>query len=237
MVGFEVWDVNMNDLDKNSELLDDFRGIVFVGGFSYSDVFGAASGWYASIKFNKNISSQFDRFYNRQDTFSLGVCNGCQLMSKMGWIPKCRFLENKSERFESRFSMVKIKKNNSIMMKNMETCILGIWVAHGEGRFDVDFGGKMFYDYKEIYDNVCMNYVDDGYISTERYPYNPNGSVAGITGLCSDNGRHMAMMPHPERCFLKWQVPYLENCYDKIDNIFTPWFLMFKNLYDWCEKN
>ena len=122
-------------------------------------------------------------------------------------------------------------------MSSLAGSKLGIWVAHGEGKFVLDFEDQLVLDYGKIYKkNVCLNYVDESYMNTEKYPYNPNGSLDGVTGICSDDGRHMAMMPHPERCFLKWQIPYLEPCFDKIENNFSPWFLMFKNLHDWCKN-
>ena len=224
--GFEVWDVNMNDLNENSNLLEIFNGIAFVGGFSYSDVFGAAKGWCAAIKYNENIRKQFKRFYEREDTFSLGICNGCQLMAELNWIPKCKFVKNNSGRFESRFSTVKIGKSNSMMLKGLEDTVLGIWVAHGEG--------------KCVYENIpesCMalNYVDENGEKTEEYPLNPNGSNDGITGICSENGRHLAMMPHPERCFLKWQVPYTQPCISD-RSPYNPWFRIFMNAYDWYKQ-
>ena len=228
--GFEVWDVNMNDLLKNPTLLQEFRGIAFVGGFSYSDVFGAAKGWSATIKFNKELQEQFDIFYNNPKTFSFGVCNGCQLMAELGWIPECKFEENVSNRFESRFSTVKVSKSNAIMMKSMEEMVMGIWVAHGEGRYVPK-------------DDICedssivMQYVNSKNEPTTEYPFNPNGSISGITGICSKDGRHLAMMPHPERCFLNMQLPY--NPLYNTNNpsslpFYSPWFKMFKNAYEWC---
>jgi len=221
--GFDVYDICMNDLLNNNVNLDDYRGIVFVGGFSYSDVFGAARGWYQVIISNPKIKEDFDRFYKRPDTFSLGVCNGCQLMALLGWIPECKLVSNNSGRFESRFSRVKIN-NQSIMLKNMKDSVLGIWVAHGEGRFLLD---------KTIHSrSISMQYVDENNIITNNYPDNPNGSDMGIAGLCSSDGRHLAMMPHPERCFLDWQKPIANN-----GGEFGPWFMMFKNAYLWCLNN
>ena len=221
--GFDVWDVNMKDLKDNPNFLDKFSGVAFVGGFSYSDVFGAAKGWAATIKFNKEIREQFNRFYQRDDTFSLGVCNGCQLMSLLEWIPDCKFVQNDSKRFESRFSTVKIGKSNSIMLKGMENSILGIWVAHAEGKY---IGSDT---HNTIY------YVDNLGNSTQKYPFNPNGSEGGITGICSENGRHLAMMPHPERCFLKWQVPYTQPCLES-NSEYYPWFKIFVNAFEWCKQ-
>lgn len=227
--GFEVWDINMNDLIKNPYLLYSFRGIVFVGGFSYSDVLGAANGWYNVIQNNETINKQFRYFFNRKNTFSLGVCNGCQLMARLGLFEGIETIEqNTSKRFESRFSQVKIPHTNSIMLSELEGLSLGIWVAHGEGRFNPN----------NCFDKstICMQYVDPMNIATEIYPYNPNGSSMGIAGICSENGRHLAMMPHPERCFLNWQMAWKP--YDlKNKHIYSPWFYMFKNAFIWCNNN
>jgi phosphoribosylformylglycinamidine synthase len=226
-VGFDVYNININDLIENKYNLSDFKGIAFVGGFSFSDVLGAGYGWYFSIKNNKKISTQFDNFFNREDTFSLGVCNGCQLMSLLGWIPEGITLENNlSNRFESRYSIVKIKENNSIMLKNLQDTEFGIWSAHGQGRIV----SKYSYD-----DSIFpINYLDDNNQITEKYPYNPNGSEKGRCAIVSYNGRHLAMMPHPERCVLKNQMSWIP------DNIklvkYTPWILMFRNAYEWCIK-
>lgn len=215
-VGFDVYDIIIDD-QINLEM---FRGIIFVGGFSYSDVFGAAKGWYQTIISNKKIKDQFDIFYNRDDTFSLGICNGCQLMAHLGWIPATKLVKNDSGRFESRFSRVRINKSNSIMLKNMENNILGIWVAHQEGKFIL----------KEKIENIPIQYVDYKNNVAEKYPFNPNGSENAIAGLCSNNGRHLAMMPHPERTVFGWQIPY---GFQKKQE-YTTWYLMFKNAYKWC---
>jgi phosphoribosylformylglycinamidine synthase len=237
--GFEVWDINMQDLIKNPYMLYDFKGIIFVGGFSFSDVLGSASGWYNVIMNNPNIKTQLKKFYRRPDTFSLGVCNGCQLMVKLGIIEGIhKMKENKSGRFESRFSTVKIPSNNSIMLKNMENLELGIWVAHGEGRFEPCYNTNIINNFSRKADvfnksSIVMQYVDNEGNSTEKYPYNPNGSVSGIAGVVSFNGRHLAMMPHPERCFLNWQFPWKSFDNDN-KHLNSPWFLMFKNAYEWC---
>jgi len=242
MAGFEVWDVTMNDLLNDDVTLEKFRGIVFVGGFSYADVLGSAKGWAGSIRFNKKLKAMFDAFYNRADAFSLGVCNGCQLMSLLGWVPtkdqnvdlEPRFVKNESGRFESRWVTVKISKSPSIMLKGMENSTLGVWVAHGEGKLS-------FQNYK-LLDNVIneklapISYVDDQGQSTKKYPFNPNGSPKGVTALCSPNGRHLAMMPHPERTFLKWQWPWMPEKMKKELEV-SPWLRMFQNAREWCEKN
>ncbi len=239
--GFEVWDITMSDLIECKVSLNRFNGIAFVGGFSYADVLGSAKGWAGVIRYNERIYREFESFYNRTDTFSLGVCNGCQLMALLGWVPfkesdekrQPRFIHNISSRFESRFSTVKILSSPSIMLAGMEDSVLGVWVAHGEGRL-------LFPDntiLKEaIYKNLApVRYVDDYGEITETYPFNPNGSPYGITALCSEDGRHLAMMPHPERVFLKWQWPWMPEEWKK-DLDASPWLRMFQNAREWCER-
>jgi phosphoribosylformylglycinamidine synthase len=240
--GFEVWDVMMTDLIEERIRLDDFKGAAFVGGFSYADVLDSAKGWAGVIRFHSRLDEQFKSFYERQDTFSLGVCNGCQLMALLGWVPwkgipesmQPRFIQNKSGRFESRFSTVRILSSPSIMLKGMDGSILGVWVAHGEGR-------SYFPDNRMQKDVVDINlapirFVDDTGEITEAYPFNPNGSPSGITALCSPDGRHLAMMPHPERTFLKWQWAYMPEEWKKNLDA-SPWLKMFQNAREWCEGN
>jgi phosphoribosylformylglycinamidine synthase len=239
--GFDVWDVTMTDLLEGRTDLDDFRGIVFVGGFSYADVLDSAKGWAGAIRFSKKLSEQFERFYKRPDTFSLGVCNGCQLMALLGWIPwkgipdklQPRFTSNRSNRFESRFSTVHILMSPSIMLKGMEGSTLGVWVAHGEGR--LYFPGREIMQEVIKRDLAPIRFVDDDGECTETYPLNPNGSPLGITALCSSDGRHLAMMPHPERTFLKWQWPYMPKEW-KETLLVSPWLRMFQNAREWCEN-
>ena len=240
--GFEPWDVTMTDLLKYDITLEKFRGAVFVGGFSYADVLDSAKGWAGIIRFSPELREMFDVFYRRADTFSLGVCNGCQLMTLLGWVPwkgipetkQPRFIRNPSGRFESRWVTVKILKSPSIMLKGMEDSILGIWVAHREGYLhcpdpqilsDVSDGGLM-----------PILYVDDRGMPTERYPFNPDSSPSGFTALCSPDGRHLAMMPHPERTFLLWQWPWMPESW-KSNLKVSPWLKMFQNARKWCEKN
>jgi len=237
MAGFEPWDVNMNDLINGKISLDQFNGLVFVGGFSYADVLDSAKGWAGIIKFNNKLSQMFDQFYNRPDTFSLGVCNGCQLMALLGWVPwkgieenkQPRFIRNASNKFESRWINVKINKSPAIMLKDMEDSILGVWVAHGEGRFycrDIDLMTKI-----REQNLAPLVYVDDEGDPTEQYPFNPNTSTFGIASLCSPDGRHLAMMPHPERAFLKWQWPYMPEDW-KRELKASPWLKMFQNAFE-----
>jgi phosphoribosylformylglycinamidine synthase len=236
--GFEPWDVTMSDLMNGATGLGDFRGAVFVGGFSYADVLDSARGWAGAIRFNKALGDEFERFYNRTNTFSLGVCNGCQLMAHLGWVPwagmedavRPRFVENGSGRFESRFSTVRILESPAIMLNGMEGSVLGIWVAHGEGRAffpDPDVYGKV------IREGLApIRYADDSGEPTEAYPFNPNSSPEGITALCSPDGRHLAMMPHPERTFLKWQWPWMPEEFKGLKS--SPWLRMFMNARQWC---
>lgn len=245
-VGFEPWDVTMTDLIDGRITLERFRGLVAVGGFSYADVPESAKGWAAAIRFNERLKEMFDRFYNRPDTFSLGVCNGCQLFALIGWVPwqgipddkQPRFVQNLSGRFESRWVTVKILESPTIMFKGMTSSQLGIWVAHGEGKLKFPDLSLLDEVIKERL--VPLVFVDDdGIIDNlipESYPFNPNGSPFGITGLCSPDGRHLAIMPHPERAFLKWQWPYLpEHLKQGLKE--SPWLQMFQNARIWCEEN
>jgi len=240
--GFEPWDVTMTDLLSGSVSLEKFRGVVFVGGFSYADVLDSAKGWAGIIKFSPELKKMFDEFYVREDTFSLGVCNGCQLMSLLGWVPwkgipenkRPRFISNPSGRFESRWISVKILKSPSIMLKGMEDSILGIWVAHREGHlYCPDFKILSEISAKGL---APVVYVNDKGIPTEEYPYNPNSSPSGFTALCSPDGRHLAMMPHPERAFLLWQWPWIPERW-KSNLKVSPWLKMFQNARKWCEEN
>lgn len=239
--GFEPWDVSMTDFLESSVSLSDFRGLAFVGGFSYADVLDSAKGWAGVIRFNKKIWDDFQGFYNREDTFSLGVCNGCQLMALLGWVPwqgiedkvQPRFIHNRSGRFESRFSSVKILESPAIMLKGMEGSTIGVWVAHGEGR--AFFPDQNIAKVIEKDGLAPVRYVDDNSEITLKYPFNPNGSALGIAGLCSPDGRHLALMPHPERTFLKWQWPWMPD--DWKQNLkASPWLRIFQNAREWCEK-
>ena len=238
--GFEPWDITMSDLLAGRVNLDDFRGLAAVGGFSYADVPESAKGWAATIAFNDTLKKMFCEFYDRPDTFSLGICNGCQLFGLLGWVPwqdinaekQPRFIHNKSGRFESRWATVKVTNSPSLMLKGMEDLVFGIHVDHGEGL--LDFPDKEIQE-KVVAENLApLCYVDDSGDATESYPFNPNGSPGGLAGLCSADGRHLAMMPHPERVFLAWQAHYLPE--DMKDLQVSPWMQMFRNAYEWCRK-
>lgn len=239
MAGFEPWDITMQDLVDKKVNLKDFKGIAFVGGFSFADVLDSAKGWSGCIRFS-HLQDQFEKFYMRSDTFSLGVCNGCQLMALIGWIPwygiederQPRFIWNKSGRFESRWSTVKILPSPSIMLRGMEGSQFGIWIAHGEGRAffpDIDILEKV------LAKNLApIRYVDDEGEITETYPFNPNGSPFGITALCTEDGRHLALMPHPERAFLLWQWQWMPERWKKLKA--SPWLRLFQNARFWCDN-
>jgi phosphoribosylformylglycinamidine synthase len=240
--GFEPWDVTITDLQSGRVRLDHFRGAVFVGGFSYADVLDSAKGWAGVIRFDPKLWQQFEDFAKRPDTFSLGVCNGCQLLALLGWVPwqhirdeeSPRFIQNRSGRFESRFSTLQVEESPALMLKGMEGSRLGIWVAHGEGR--------AYFPNEEILQKVLeerlapVRFIDDDNRITETYPFNPNGSPAGIAGLCSPDGRHLAMMPHPERVFLKWQWGWMPEEWKKTIEV-SPWLRMFQNAREWCEQH
>uniref|UniRef100_A0A9R1SI02 Phosphoribosylformylglycinamidine synthase n=2 Tax=Cyprinus carpio TaxID=7962 RepID=A0A9R1SI02_CYPCA len=241
MAGFEVWDVTMQDLCSGSMTLDPFRAVVFVGGFSYADVLGSAKGWAATVTFNPKAREEFERFRNRDDTLSLGVCNGCQLMALLGWVGEredggsdVTLTHNKSGRFESRFVSVGILPSPAIMLKGMEGSALGVWVAHGEGlmQFRSPEAQK-----KLIGASLApLRYVDDLGTPTEIYPMNPNGSAQGVAGLCSADGRHLAMMPHPERAVLSWQWAWApQHLRGSLEA--SPWLSMFRNAAVWCQSS
>ncbi|TSN30209.1 Phosphoribosylformylglycinamidine synthase [Bagarius yarrelli] len=240
MAGFEVWDVTMYDLCSGSTTLDPFRAVVFVGGFSYADVLGSAKGWAATVTFNPKAQEEFERFRHRNDTLSLGVCNGCQLLALLGWVGEAQdggsgvaLTHNKSGRFESRFVSIGILPSPAVMLKGMEGSALGVWVAHGEGL--MQFRSPEAQQKLVSASLAPLRYVDDSGAPTETYPMNPNGSPLGIAGICSSDGRHLAMMPHPERTVLGWQWawapgPLRASLHD------SPWLRMFRNAAMWCQS-
>ena len=224
LAGFDVKDVHMTDLIAGREDLEDISMIVFVGGFSNSDVLGSAKGWAGAFRYNEKARVALENFYKRTDTLSLGVCNGCQLMAELGLIyPEHKempqLLHNKSHKFESGFIGVKIQKNNSVMLGNMSGMELGIWVAHGEGQFRMPYSENRY--------TIPLKY------SRNTYPANPNGSDYDVAGLCSDDGRHLVMMPHLERAYFPWQCGYYPSERRKDD--VTPWIKAFVNARKWIE--
>ena len=225
LAGFDVKDVMMTDLITGRETLDEVQMIVFCGGFSNSDVLGSAKGWAGAFLFNPKAKAALDRFYSRPDTLSLGVCNGCQLMVELGLVgpksgeAKARMLHNTSHKFESQFTGVTVPQNESVMFGSLSGDKLGIWVAHGEGKFSLP--GR-----EEDY-NIVLRYTYDA------YPGNPNGSDFATAGICTADGRHLAMMPHLERAFFTWQNPFYPRPTDEC----TPWLEAFVNARRWCEAH
>ncbi|MEZ5083326.1 MAG: phosphoribosylformylglycinamidine synthase [Bacteroidales bacterium] len=225
LAGFDVKDIHMTDLISGRETLEDINMIVFVGGFSNSDVLGSAKGWAGAFLYNEKAKQALDNFYQRNDTLSLGICNGCQLMIELGLVTpnheqKPKMLHNASQKFESAFLTVTIEENNSVMLKSMAGSRLGIWVAHGEGKFD--------FPYEESTYQIPVKF------SFDQYPGNPNGSQYNTAGLCSDDGRHLAMMPHLERAIFPWQWAHYPR--ERKGDQISPWVEAFENAREWVEK-
>ena len=242
LAGCEPWDVAVADLANGSLDLDRFRGVAFVGGFSFADVLDSAKGWAGSVKFHSTLRPLFERFKAREDTFSLGVCNGCQLLALLGWVPGVvagaapeslpRFVHNASRKFESRWSSVTILDSPSVLLKGMAGASLGVWIAHGEGRaYFPDDAHRQRVEEKQL---APIRYADDGGNATAAYPYCPNGAALGAAALCSPCGRHLAMMPHPERCVLPWQWPYLPPDQPAFGER-SPWRKLFENAAAFLE--
>jgi len=230
--GFEAVDVHMSDILSGRATLDGFRGLVACGGFSYGDVLGAGEGWAKSVLFNARARAAFTQYFARDDTFALGVCNGCQMLSNLrDLIPGAghwpRFVRNRSEQFEARTALVRIEPSPSILLAGMEGSVLPIAVAHGEGRVELRDEGQL--QAIEAAGIVGARFVDDEGARTMRYPANPNGSPGGITALCNDDGRVTIMMPHPERVFravqLSWRPPQWQRD--------SPWMRLFRNARVW----
>ncbi|MDR0682479.1 MAG: phosphoribosylformylglycinamidine synthase [Dysgonamonadaceae bacterium] len=225
LAGFDVKDVHTTDLAAGRETLEDVNMVVFCGGFSNSDVLGSAKGWAGAFLYNEKAKEALDKFYARPDTLSLGVCNGCQLMIELNLInpdhrKKDRMFHNDSHKFESGFISVKIPQNQSVMFSSLSGSRLGIWIAHGEGKFHLPHG-------KNKYSIIAKYEYDD-------YPGNPNGSDYSVAGLCSKDGRHVAMMPHLERAIFPWQWAHypLNRKKDEV----TPWIEAFVNARRWIEQ-
>jgi phosphoribosylformylglycinamidine synthase len=225
LAGFDVKDVHMTDLITGRETLEDISMIVFVGGFSNSDVLGSAKGWAGAFRYNKKAKDALKNFYLRSDTLSLGVCNGCQVMAELNLIcpehkamPK--LLHNMSGKLESSFLGVKILPNNSIMLGDMAGMELGIWVAHGEGRFRLPYDESKYH--------IPMKF------SEHTYPANPNGSDFDAAALCSEDGRHLVMMPHLERAYFPWQCGYYPP--ERRNDDITPWMKAFVNAREWIKS-
>ncbi|MBO4370555.1 MAG: phosphoribosylformylglycinamidine synthase [Paludibacteraceae bacterium] len=225
LAGFDVKDVHMTDLASGRETLEDVQMIVFCGGFSNSDVLGSAKGWAGGFRYNEKAQKALEKFYARKNTLSLGICNGCQLMVELNLVnpehpQRAKMLHNNSHKFESNFVGLTIPENHSVMFGSLAGSKLGLWIAHGEGKFHLPMPEK---DY-----HIVAKYLHAG------YPANPNGSAYNVAGICSADGRHLAMMPHLERAIFPWQWAYYpEGRNDEI----TPWVEAFVNARKWCEKN
>ena len=217
LAGFDVKDVHMTDLISGRETLEDIQFIGAVGGFSNSDVLGSAKGWAGAFLYNETANKTLKRFFEREDTLSVGICNGCQLFIELEMInpdhtAKPKMLHNDSHKHESGFTSVKIQENNSVMLSSLEGLTLGVWMSHGEGKFS--------FPYEESKYNIIAKY---GY---EGYPANPNGSDFNTAMMASDDGRHLVMMPHIERSIFQWNwANYPENRNDEV----SPWIEPFLN--------
>ena len=225
LAGFDVKDVTMTDLISGRETLDEVNFIVFCGGFSNSDVLGSAKGWAGGFLYNPKAKAALDRFYAREDTLSLGICNGCQLMMELNLInpqheKRGYMRHNNSHKFESSFVGVSVPENDSVLFGSLSNSRLGVWVAHGEGKFELPYEAEKY--------NIVARYAYEG------YPANPNGSSYGVAALASADGRHVAMMPHPERAIFPWQCAnYPEN---RLADDVTPWIEIFRNAYNWVAS-
>lgn len=230
LAGFDVKDVTMTDLISGRETLDDVNVIAFCGGFSNSDVLGSAKGWAGAFLYNPKAKEALDRFYAREDTLSLGVCNGCQLMVELGLVgsekaktadQRAKMLHNDSHKFECNFVGLTIPTNRSVMFGSLSGFRIGTWVAHGEGKFRLPLPEDEY--------NIVAKF------SYDEYPANPNGSDYGVAAICSPDGRHLAIMPHPERTIFPWQCGYYPA--DRRADECTPWFEAFVNARKWVEAH
>nr|WP_321451808.1 phosphoribosylformylglycinamidine synthase [uncultured Carboxylicivirga sp.] len=225
LAGFDVKDVHMTDLITGRETLEDINFIVFVGGFSNSDVLGSAKGWAGAFLYNEKAKAALDAFYAREDTLSLGVCNGCQLMVELGLVypdhaEKPTMLHNESHKFESNFVNMDIAENNSVMLNTLAGSRLGVWIAHGEGKFNMPYAEDQYH--------IAGKY------SYNAYPANPNGSDFATAAICSKDGRHLAMMPHLERAIFPWQWAHYPT--DRKADEVSPWIEAFVNARKWVEE-
>jgi len=225
LAGFNVKDVTMTDLISGRETLEEVNMIIFCGGFSNSDVLGSAKGWAGAFLYNPKAKEALDKFYARKDTLSLGICNGCQLMVELNLINpehehRAHLLHNASKKFESQFLGLTIPANKSIMLGSLAGSKLGIWVAHGEGRFSLPESEDRY--------NIVAKY------NYSEYPGNPNGSDYNTAAICSADGRRLAMMPHPERAVFPWQNAWYPA--DRNNDELTPWIEAFVNAREWIDE-
>jgi phosphoribosylformylglycinamidine synthase len=230
--GFDAFDVHMTDLVAGREKLSEYRGFIACGGFSYGDVLGAGEGWAKSILFNSLLREEFTRFFARGDAFSLGICNGCQMMSALReLIPGAqrwpRFVRNSSEQFEARLSRVEVLKSPSLFFAGMEGSRMPIAVAHGEGR--AEFASPDGLDALRSANLMSLRFIDNSGRPTERYPANPSGAPAGLTGITSEDGRATLLMPHPERVYRTVQNSWHPDEWGED----SPWMRMFRNARVW----
>jgi len=230
--GFEAVDVHMSDILSGRVKLDDFRGLVACGGFSYGDVLGAGEGWAKSILFNDRARDQFEDFFNREDSFALGICNGCQMLSNLkSLIPGTdhwpHFVRNRSEQFEARFVMVEVQESSSVLLDGMAGSRMPIAVAHGEGRAEFASADAI----NAASSKVVIRYIENNGEIASRYPANPNGSPEGIAGLSNADGRVTIMMPHPERV-----IRTVTNSWHPDDwQEAAPWMRLFRNARRWVN--
>jgi phosphoribosylformylglycinamidine synthase len=230
--GFEPHDVHMTDILSGARQLAEFRGLIACGGFSYGDVLGAGEGWAKSILFNARARAEFEAYFQRQDSFTLGVCNGCQMLAVLqplipGTAHWPRFLRNRGEQFEGRFSLVEILDSPSVLLAGMAGSRLAVAVSHGEGRAQFRDAGQQ--QALQAAGQVAFRYVDNlGQVAT-RYPANPNGSPEGIAAVTSTDGRVLVTMPHPER---SWRVAQ-NSWHPPAQGEFTGWMRLFRNARVW----
>ena len=225
LAGFDVKDIHMTDLISGRENLEDIQFIGAVGGFSNSDVLGSAKGWAGAFLYNEKAKTALDNFFKREDTLSVGICNGCQLFVELELIhsehekmPKMSY--NDSNKHESIFTSVTVQENKSVMLSSLAGATLGVWVSHGEGKFELPLGEERY--------NIVGKYAYEG------YPANPNGSHYDVAMLCDVTGRHLVTMPHIERSTYQWNWAHYPK--DRNDEV-SPWHEAFVNARKWIEKH
>jgi phosphoribosylformylglycinamidine synthase len=228
--GFDAVDVHMTDVQQGRQQLKNFQGLVACGGFSYGDVLGAGGGWAKSILFNSRLRDQFAEFFHRQDSFALGVCNGCQMMSQLKeLIPGAqawpRFVRNQSEQFEARLVSVEVMSCTSLFFAGMHHSVLPVVVAHGEGQIQFESGNRL------TPAQQALRYVTGTGEVASQYPANPNGSANGLTGFSNLDGRFTIMMPHPERVFRAVQFSWRPRQWQQR----SPWMRLFENARQWID--
>lgn len=224
LAGFDVKDVHMTDLISGRETLEDIQFIGAVGGFSNSDVLGSAKGWAGAIKFNEKANTAIKNFFERPDTLSVGICNGCQLFMELDLInpehsKHGKMTYNESHKHESNFTSVKIQENNSVMLSSLAGTTLGVWISHGEGKFSLPHNEDAY--------QIVAKYGYDG------YPSNPNGSDYNTAMLSDKSGRHLVTMPHIERSIFPWNWAHYPK--DRNDKV-SPWLEAFTNAREWIEN-